>query len=260
MIISSVKKKIYFILGTLSGIYFILLTLWGVNFSTFWLILGVVFFALGGRGRFCINSHNKLIKKIKVIFRIGLILIISSFVIIQSLIIYNGVEKDMKHSDYLVVLGARVRGKVMSLALEQRMRKSLEYLEEFPNTKIILSGGQGPGENITEAEAMKKFLLSHGINEKNIIKEERSTSTAENFKYTKKILDKLDSDENVKVSVITTNFHMFRAKFLAKRVGIDVYNVPCEFHILLVPNYYMREYFAVVHSIIFDRIDVDEGL
>lgn len=66
---------------------------------------------------------------------------------------------------------------------------------------------------------MERFLLSNGIDKSKIIKEEKSTSTAENFKHRREILSKMDSRKEIHITVVTTNFHMFRAKFLEKGVG-----------------------------------------
>jgi uncharacterized SAM-binding protein YcdF (DUF218 family) len=133
------------------------------------------------------------------------------------------------------------------------MIKGMEFLEKYPNTKVIVSGGQGPGEDITEAEAMKRYLISNGISENQIIKEEKSTSTEENLIYSREVIKKLDSRDDMKITLITTNFHMFRSKFLANRFGLDVYSAPSDLHPLLIPNYYVREYLAVINSYLFNR-------
>ena len=69
-----------------------------------------------------------------------------------------------KNLDYIIVLGAHVDGTRMTLALLERARRALLYLEENPGTKAVLSGGKGDGENISEAEAMYRYLTGHGIN------------------------------------------------------------------------------------------------
>lgn len=250
-------KQILIALGLLSVLYYVALTIFGgkISFSEFWLLIGVIFLLMGMVWNLNISKKFNFIRKLKVICLILITVLLISFIGIESLIIYYGSDKKMKESDYLIILGAGLRGQRMSLTLTQRMYKSLEYLKKYPDTKVIVSGGMGQGEEITEAEAMKRFLVSNGIKEKQIIKEEGSTSTAENFKYTRQKLLELDNRENIKVSIITTNFHMFRATFLAKRAGFEeIYTVSSEIHFLLVPNYYVREYFAVIKSFLFDKI------
>lgn len=82
-----------------------------------------------------------------------------------------------KNLDYIIVLGAHVDGTRMTLALLERARRALLYLEENPGTKAVLSGGKGDGENISEAEAMYRYLTCHGIDGDRLIREEESTST-----------------------------------------------------------------------------------
>lgn len=192
---------------------------------------------------------GKIRTAIEICFFIGLV----SFVFIETLIIQSARPKHTERSDYLVILGAGLRGEVPSIPLFQRLYASLEYVEINPNVRIVVSGGRGPGESITEADAMKRFLIRHGVAKDQIIKEERSTSTLENLKFTAEILEILEKKENIEVTIVTNNFHMFRAKFLAKRQGLKAYGYPAPLHLMLVPTCFFREYFAVINSFIFDR-------
>ena len=79
--------------------------------------------------------------------------------------------------DYIIVLGAHVAGTRLSKALLERTRRALRYLEENPETRAVLSGGQGQGEQISEAEAMYRYLTEHGIDGSRLILEDRSTNT-----------------------------------------------------------------------------------
>ena len=83
----------------------------------------------------------------------------------------------------IIILGACVKGKKITGALQKRLDKGVEYLLAHDNTKVIVSGGQGKGEEVTEAFAMKSYLVDKGIDEKRIIMEEKSRSTEENLKY-----------------------------------------------------------------------------
>lgn len=148
--------------------------------------------------------------------------------------------------DAAIVLGAGLRGDKITLPLKYRLDKAVEYYGKNPDTVIIVSGGQGPGETVTEAFAMEEYLLLQGVPKENIIKEERATSTAENMRYSKEILDALFEKE-YKTAIITNNFHIYRAQALAKREGLEnithlhaplqIYNIfPC----------YLRESLAVM--------------
>jgi len=189
-----------------------------------------------------------LYRIIKSIFLIWII----SFLLVEMAIILGGSSDESKKVDYALILGAGIDGERLSLTLYDRMNKGLEYLSNNPEAKVIVAGGQGPGEDITEAEAMRKFLVNKGINQSRIIKEDRSTSTMENIKFTKEILKSIDDRETYEIMIITNRFHLFRAKLLAKRNGLIPYGSPSSTRWYLLPKYYIREYFAVIKSLILD--------
>lgn len=178
---------------------------------------------------------------------------IISFVLVEGVIFLGGHSDGNKKVDYAVILGAGLRGEDLSLTLLDRMNKGLEYLENNPEAKVIVAGGQGPGEEITEAEAMKRFLLKRGVAESRIIKEDKSTSTMENIKFAKEILRNMDHRETYEIMIITNRFHLFRAKLLAKRNGLIAYGTPSTTRVYLLPKYYIREYFALMKSLVFDK-------
>ena len=91
--------------------------------------------------------------------------------------------KIQENLDYIIVLGAHVNGTRLSKALLERARRALEYLEKNPGTKAVLSGGQGEGESISEAQAMSIYLQEHGISSDRLIMEDRSTNTKENLDF-----------------------------------------------------------------------------
>ncbi|WP_099191359.1 YdcF family protein [Tepidibacter mesophilus] len=188
----------------------------------------------------------------KVIKIIVLILIVS-FIIIEGLIIIHGQEDKKYDAEYLVVLGSGLWGDVLSPTLLDRMNKSLEFIKNNPDTKIIVSGGQGRGENMPESQAMRDYLVLNGVDENKIIQEDKSTSTIENLKFTKQILENLDGKNNHKIMIVTNEFHLFRSKFIAKRLGFIAYGMPSKTITHIAPKYFIREYFAVIKSFIFDR-------
>lgn len=248
---------VYIIFGILSILYFIgCFFTFGfvINFSSFFLFVGVMLitveiFKIKFKGNILEGRFNHILS----LFRVLIIVFLISFIGIESMLIYNSFERNNKKTDFVVILGAAVRGKTMTLALYQRMEKGLEYLNEYPDVKVVVSGGKGPGEDIPEAQAMKEFLLKHGVNEKRIIVEDKSKNTVQNLKNTKNILEKLYGKQNFKITLVTSNFHVFRAKMLGERAGFKVYGVPAPIHKGIILNSYVREYFAVIKSFVFDR-------
>ncbi len=190
------------------------------------------------------------------IYRVTIVLIsliLASFLLIESLILINGRQKVQKEVDCLIVLGARLYGKIPSPALEERLKVAKDYLLENKDIKVVVSGGQGVDELISEAEAMKRYLLDKGIEEDRIILEDKSTSTFENLKFSLDLITDTNYDGNLKVLIATNKYHIFRSKMIAKRLGMDPYGLPAKIPPTIILKSYIREYFAVIKSFVFDR-------
>ncbi|MEH7356915.1 YdcF family protein [Neobacillus drentensis] len=153
---------------------------------------------------------------------------------------YSRVEAP-KNADYLIVLGARVKGTIPSLAFASRINAAAKYLKENKDTIVIASGGQGTGEDISEAECIKRELVKQGISETKIILEDHSTDTYENINFSKKLIP-----SNAKVGlVVTNNFHLYRAISIARDQGLDVQGLPAKTPWKAVIKSYTREYLAI---------------
>ncbi|MFZ7101492.1 MAG: YdcF family protein [Peptococcaceae bacterium] len=176
-----------------------------------------------------------------------------SFVGIEALIVQAAHSQENEQAEYVIVLGAGLRGQQLSLTLYYRLNKAIEYLNNNPAAEVIVSGGQGAGEDIAEAVAMKDYLMTNGIQEKRIFTESDSTNTFENLLYSKRILTQEKGLSNgIRVMIITSDFHMLRAKLLASRLGLIPYGAPSPSVDYLKPYYYFREYFAVLKSLLLD--------
>ena len=147
----------------------------------------------------------------------------------------------------VVVLGCQVRGTNPSLMLRRRLDAACEYMEENPEVMCIVSGGQGKGEDISEAEAMKIYLTDKGISEERILMEDKSGNTAENIAFSGEIIEQEGlSDEIV---IVTDAFHQYRAEILAEKNGLTSYSRSCKTRTELIPTYWVREWFALVKEI-----------
>lgn len=191
---------------------------------------------------------NKIAKWLKILLLsgIGIVIVLSSFLII------NGKNDTVTYSeDAIIVLGAAVHGKTPSRTLKNRLNKAVEYHTKNPDAIIVVSGGQGAQEDISEAEAMKIYLIENGVTPDKIIKEDKSTSTTENFKFSKEILDKHFSGD-YSVAFITNEYHILRASLCAKRAGFES---TTHLHSNTTLSYLisgtLRECLAVVKYIIF---------
>lgn len=216
------------------GSLFLLWGLWGDKFKNAPFIEGL-------------SGLRKLI-------RWGIVLVLGSFFIIEGLVLWNTEDRIPEHGEVLIILGAGLNGDQLSWTLRERVDKGVGILAENPQMKVVVSGGQGPGEWISEAEAMARYLVGQGVAPERILKEERSTSTMENFRFSRLLLEQLAGFDPTKpVLVITSDFHIFRSKILAGRNGLNPVGVPCSTPWYIRPNAYLREYFAVVKSILIDR-------
>ncbi len=146
-----------------------------------------------------------------------------------------------------VVLGCKVKGTEPSLMLKRRLEAAQSYLEANPETMCIVSGGQGAGEDITEAEAMKRYLTGSGIDSSRIILEDSSVNTRENIEFSKAVLEENGLGEDI--VIITDGFHQYRASLIAEKIGLEAYSVSCYTRPELVPAYWVREWFALVKEI-----------
>lgn len=147
-------------------------------------------------------------------------------------------------ADAMIVLGAGIRGETPTLVLSQRLDRAKSYLDESPNTIAILSGGMGEGETVTEASVMKRYLERQGIDSQRLILEERSTSTQENFAFSKEIIQSRWGDQ-AQVVFVTTEFHVYRAQRVAHMQGLRAEGIAAEDVWYLSPNNYLRECVAI---------------
>lgn len=146
----------------------------------------------------------------------------------------------------VVVLGSGIKGEKIGASLKERLDTAVAYHEKNGTALVVVSGGRGEHEDITEAEAMKRYLVSKGVPEQLIIKEERSTSTAENFAYSKLLLDGKFGGEEYTVAYITSNFHVYRAGHSARSVGLNPTHLSAKTPWYLVIPSTFRECMATV--------------
>ncbi|PAD31754.1 YdcF family protein [Paenibacillus sp. 7523-1] len=222
--------------------FIVFLILWGRNFAVmFFGLLTVAFIILR---RIDYQKHMVLKRILLTVFGIGAV----SFVIIEALVFTQLNANDPEQADYVIILGSGIKGRELSLTLKQRLDASLDYIRNHPQTPVIVSGGQGPGESIPEALAMKNYLVEQGITPAQVIMEDKSTSTQENMAFSKKIIDEAGL-EHPEIMIITSDYHMFRSKYLAAKNGYAAeYGISAPSPGYLKPINMIREYFAVVKA------------
>ena len=154
--------------------------------------------------------------------------------------------------DYVLILGCSIdkRGGLLPL-LKGRVNRAIRFAWEQEIAtgkplKYIPSGGQGPGEVMSEGSAMELYLLTRGAEPYEVLPEKKSESTYENFCFSKELIEKERPGEKIKVAFATTNYHILRSGILARRAGLDAEGVAGDTKWYFWPNGFVREFFGIL--------------
>lgn len=146
-------------------------------------------------------------------------------------------------TDCVIVLGCQVKGETPTSMLCDRLNAALELLRSSESTLCVVSGGKGNGEAISEAEAMRRYLLENGISDKRIIPEPGSHSTEENLRFSAALLRERGFDG--RITIVTNEYHQYRAHIYAEREGLNVSHYSAATIPRLIPNSWVREWAAL---------------
>ena len=169
------------------------------------------------------------------------------FCIVEIPIIKNARTDEQPERPYLFVLGAAVYGDQPSLTLVRRLEGALDYLNSYPDSMAIVSGGMGPGETVTEGQAMFDWLVAHGVAPGRVLIEDRATSTRENLEFSFDIIRARGDEPSGNVAIVSSAYHLYRAKFMAEKLGVsDPAGVAAPWgYFFVMLNYFIREAFGV---------------
>ena len=168
----------------------------------------------------------------------------------MGLIIAQGRDDEMPQNapEFVVVLGAQINGDQPSLTLKKRLDRAYEYMTGHPQATVFVSGGQGPDETQTEASVMAAYLERRGIASSRIVREEQASDTRENLIFSAELAQARGVDTG-SVLIITSDFHMARAKYIARTLGMTPYGLTSDtWPWILKVNYELREVFAFVKA------------
>lgn len=180
-------------------------------------------------------------------FGLAVIIAFTSF-----LALYGRNDNATYEEQTVIVLGCGIRGERVSVGLAKRLNKAYEYHLQNPEAVIIVSGGQGPQEDIPEALAMKRYLVNKGVSEDKIIMEDKSTSTITNFRNSYKIMYENNLSE-YSVVFVTNGYHVYRAKEYAESEGFKgITHLGTDIIWYTIPMNYMREMLAVLKMWVLD--------
>ncbi|MGD6960936.1 YdcF family protein [Fictibacillus phosphorivorans] len=243
-------KKLFLTLGILFAVYATDMLLQTTNMDmglAVFFLLGAFFFILFFR----YNTAMKLFKTYKKTTLTVLITTILFAATLETLILTSAntdPEKVSSKIDSILVLGGGTKNNRPGAVLKGRLDQALAYAKEHPNVIFIVSGGLGFGKTTSEGSIMKNYLVENGIEADTIQIEEKATSTYENLLYTKEMIQPSDQ-----LLIVTSDFHLFRTKMIAKRVGIEAEGLGSPLRISSVPQAHVREYMAIIKSYFTDR-------
>ncbi len=239
-------SMIMYILAVICIVYFVVLAFYtglASKYHFIWLAGGIFLLAFG---KLVGMNHAGVIqipKAVTVIF-VGICIAAAIvFVWVEAIIIANGHAKPQQDAAYMIVLGGQVKGTRVSLLLKYRLDAAYDYLVENEDTVVIVSGGQGTGEDISEAQAMQEYLVAKGIDAERICMEDKSVNTDQNIAFSRAFMDS-NADS---VVVVSNAFHIYRAVGICKKQGLtQVEGLGAKSSLLTVPTNYLREAMAVV--------------
>ena len=267
---------ILIVLSVLSAAYFLVISIYsgiGTSFSFIWLFFCALFLFLSYGRWYYARNIDRIPRWVPVSVVTTCIAGLVIFVVVCILVFSGVAGKDPEGVDYVIVLGARVKEHAVSDSLKKRLDKAIEYSEKNPDTILVLSGGKGKDEPISEAEAMYRYLVYNGVNPDRLLLEERSTSTVENIAFSKVVIERhraaekpvpvrpprnmgpegaqMVEDKPLEIGVLTSNFHVFRAVMIARHWGMEnVYGIAARSDRVLFVHMCVRE----CASILKDRL------
>jgi uncharacterized SAM-binding protein YcdF (DUF218 family) len=171
--------------------------------------------------------------------------------LVLSFVIYSIFIQVLPHRmnfNYVIIHGCGLAGgERLTRLLSNRVDKAMEIYEKCAVKPIIIpSGGQGGDEKLSEAEAMRRYLVEHGIPDEHIILEDRSATTAENIAFSKAIIDGRRGQR--KTALVSSNYHVYRCLRLAKEVGLRCTGIGADVAFYYWPSALIREFVAVFLS------------
>lgn len=167
----------------------------------------------------------------------------SLFIIVEGMIFSQFGAKAEPGADYVIVLGAQWKANGPSYVVQKRLDKAIAYLNANPATQVIVSGGKGTNEHVSEAQGMQGYLVTAGIAPERILMEDKSTNTHENLVFSSMLLH----EESDRVVLVTNNFHVFRATAIARKQGYaQVEGLAAGSYPGMLPNNLLREFVGVM--------------
>ena len=178
------------------------------------------------------------------------------FAVCQIAILSHFFDKGEKDLDYIIVLGAQMRDSGPSVIYRYRLEKACAYLEENEDTICITTGGVGANEHISEGEGGRDYLIALGIPEDRIIAETESLDTSANIENALEIIKEAEeTDQNLKLGIVTNGFHVFRGVSIARKMtDAEISGIAAYMQFRFIPNNMVRECFGILRDLLAGKI------
>lgn len=260
------------ILAVLCLLYYIVILIYSgvtTSFAFIWLLASGFFFLVAAGARYAHLNPKKLPLWVPVSAITFACAAVAVFCAVEIMVFMGAASADVPNLDYVIVLGARVNDAGISNSLKKRLDKAIEYSQENPETMLILSGGKEGNEPVFEAQVMYDYLVYNGVPPQQLAMETYSTSTVENLAYSKVLIDKIQEEKRleeskkgkpiapgpymvaeakpIQIGVLTSNFHVFRAKKIGEKWGIPhIYGIASDSDPILFPHLCVRECIVIL--------------
>jgi len=143
----------------------------------------------------------------------------------------------LENIDCIIVLGAGIWGDKPSPMLEDRLKEAISLYNQNVSSKIIMSGDHGK-KDYDEVNIMKEYAIEQGVASEDIFMDHAGFSTYESMYRAKEVF------EANKIVIVTQKYHLYRALYIAKQLGIDAYGVNSD------PRKYIGEIYREAREII----------
>ncbi len=189
------------------------------------------------------EEEDKVCRILAVLGRVLFSVFVISFTLVQVFIIQRGMYSNAGEADYVLILGALVNPDGNpSAALAARCDTAKGFLDKHENAKAILCGAKGSNEPIAEAESMYNYLTGKGVDGRRLVKEAGSNNTIQNISNAKKLIK-----ENDVVAIVTSDYHLARARMLLKKAGLGNAGIPAPTpHLWQWVSVRCREYCSII--------------
>lgn len=197
------------------------------------------------------SRFPKAARIMRLLLWLGTVLVLLAAVVTGSLIVRAGMGAEEPEADYVIVLGAGVNGTHPSRSLYERLVAAEAYLNRYPDSIAVLSGGQGDRENITEALCMFNWLTEKGIPAERLRVEDKASSTEENIRFSLDLMEAETGKRPTQCAVVSNTYHLLRASLLAGKENLQMLGVPAKARPMYFCNMLLREIVGVWYTVLF---------